>query len=74
MADTLNEYFFSLVKTKGFNYQGGRMSIDCLNIIDSLYLILFDISIFFPKLSAKFHIKTYSFVFPFRREGHSPQV
>lgn len=35
MADTLNEYFFSLVKTKGFNYQGGRMSIDCLNIIDS---------------------------------------
>lgn len=48
------------------------MFIYCLNIIDFLYLILFDILIFFFKLFVKFYIKIYSCVFFFfRREGYS---
>lgn len=39
------------------------MFIDCLNIIDFLYLILFDILIFFFKLFVKFYIKINSCVF-----------
>lgn len=44
------------------------MFIDCLNIIDFLYLILFDILIFFFKLFVKFYIKIYSCVFFFLGE------
>lgn len=44
------------------------MFINCLNIIDFLYLILFDILIFFFKLFVKFYIKIYSCVFFFLGE------
>lgn len=44
------------------------MFIDCLNIIDFLYLILFDILIFFFKLFVKFYFKIYSCVFFFLGE------
>lgn len=44
------------------------MFIYCLNIIDFLYLILFDILIFFFKLFVKFYIKIYSCVFFFLGE------
>lgn len=44
------------------------MFIYCLNIIDFLYLILFDILIFFFKLFVRFYIKIYSCVFFFLGE------
>lgn len=44
------------------------MFIDCLNIIDFLYLNLFDVLIFFFKLFVKFYIKIYSCVFFFLGE------